>query len=388
MQKFKIAVLLVLIILTNVAVTGCFGDEPAKKPKMELTLIGTSHKIFAGDSTTYVILVKNNRDENDTITLSLTGTPSGWEVILNQTSVFLTAGASLGIFVLVKSSESAKNGDHKVKVQAVSDDFGNKKTRSITTKVVSDSGNRVGMGDKVDVDYLGYLETYSIFDTNFDDIANNRNIRKEPAFQPMGSYKDLQVYVGSEDPDDKDPYNIMVDGFWEALLGMKEGQSRTVIIPPVKGYANFENATVNITEDITIFETLTVAEFTTTYPDEELIEGVTMQHSNWMWNMSIHYVNETENIVRIKNEPYLHQMISPYGWNSEVTYKNQSDNDGEGKIVITHHAQSEMEAVYQDFPAEVVSVEGDHINIIFNNSPHDFANLILSFDITLNNIQG
>jgi peptidylprolyl isomerase len=388
MQKLKIAALLIFVIIVNVAAAGCISDEETKESKLNLTLIGGAHKIYAGDSTSYMVLVDNNREENDTFNVSVTSKPTGWEVTLNQTYMYLTGNSAHGIFVVVKSSSSTKKGDHKVKIQAVSDTFGTKKVLAITTRVISDSGDRVIVGDKVTVGYVGYLQDYSVFDTSYQNIGTNIYVRKAPSFTPRQGYTDLNVYVGPEDPDDKDPFISTVEGFWESIVGMRKGQSRTVPLPPEKGYANYINTTVNTTEEINMIEIMTVNEFSINYPTEQLVVGVSMEHHIWKWNFSINHINETLGIVKIINEPNLNQIVTPYGWNTKVTYKNQSDNGGEGRIIVKHTAQSGMEAEYQGFPAEVISVDQDLINIRYNDSPNELANEILTFDITLIEIQG
>jgi FKBP-type peptidyl-prolyl cis-trans isomerase 2 len=388
MKKLKIAALLLLFVFINVAAAGCLSDEPTKTPKLDISLVGGSHKIFAGDTTTYVILIDNNRNENDTVTLSVKSAPSGWDVTLNLTTFALEGDSSFGIFVVIKSKENAQTGDHKVKIEVLSNLFGSKKSLSINTKVISDTGKRVIIGDKVAVDYLGYLEAYKVFDTSLEKIGNNRAIQKTPDFSPRAVYDDLLVYVGAEDSDTKDSYISTVEGFWEAIEGMRVGQSRTVFLPPEKGYGNFVNTTLNITEEIKMLETITIEEFETYYPNEKLFEGVSMKHYFWDWNISIDYFNETEDFVRLLNEPYLNEVIAPYGWTSKVTYKNQSDFGGEGRIIISHEPQSGEEAVYLGFPAIVDSVAGDQINIRYNDSTHDLGNEVLIFDIALVAIQG
>jgi FKBP-type peptidyl-prolyl cis-trans isomerase 2 len=388
MQKLKIAALLIFVIIVNVAAAGCISDEEQKEEKLKLTVVGGTHKIYAGDTTSYIVLVDNNREENDTFNLSITSKPTGWEATINLTFLSLTAGASQGVIVVVKSSSTSKEGDHNVKIKAESGTFGNTKGLTIKTKVISESGDKVIVGDKVTVGYFGYLDDYSVFDTSEQDIGINNNIRKSPSFAIRQLFSDLDVYVGDEDPDDKDSYIITVDGFWEALVGMKTGQSRTVTFPPVKGYANFMNTSVNITEEIKMVETMTLNEFTTFYPTEQLIVGVSMEHRIWEWNFSIEYINETQDVVRIINEPNLNQIVTPYGWTTKVTYKNQSDNGGEGRIMMTHTAQSGMDAEYLGFPAEVLSVDQDQIHIKYNDSPHDLANEVLSFELTMVEILG
>jgi hypothetical protein len=94
-------------------------------------------------------------------------------------------------------------------------------------------------------------------------------------------------------------------------------------------------------------------------------------------------VNQSEDVVRIVNEPILHQIINAYGWNSEVIYKNQSDNGGEGKILVEHFAEVGMKAVYLNRSAEVLAIEDNQIKLEYNTSPHHLGDEILNFDITL-----
>jgi FKBP-type peptidyl-prolyl cis-trans isomerase 2 len=194
--------------------------------------------------------------------------------------------------------------------------------------------------------------------------------------------------VGPEDTDTKDDYISTVQGFWETIEGMKVGQSRTVTFHPEKGYGNFVNTTINVSEEITMFEEFSLDEFESLYTGEELYVSVPLKHHFWGWNASIHYVNETANIVRIIHEPDLDQIVSSYGWDSKVTYKNQSDNGGQGKIIVNHMPQAGDEGIYLGFPAEVLSVEGGEIDLRYNDSTADLANEVLTFDITVVEIQG
>ncbi len=385
MKKIRIAGLFALILLLNIAISGCLGGEeekPKEKP-IKLEFVGESHKIYAGNSTTYLFVVKNDRDENDTVTLSIASKPSGWVVTLNQTEFNLSRRGFLGIFVLVNASKDSKEGDHKVKIEALSNFDGSKNSLTITTKVIKEDGEKVVEGDKVEVDYFGYLVDYKIFDTSIQDIGLNIAITKTSDFSPGKVYEPLKVHVGPEDPDTSDSYINTVEGFWEGTVGMKVGQSRTVILPPSKAYGDIVNATLNVTEEVTMLENISLSEFDMLYPDEAPIEGVVTKHHLWGWNISIDYVNETEDLVRIINEPNLHETISPYGWDSEVVYKNRSDNGGAGRILVEHDAQVGMQAIYEGYDAEVISVENEQIELRYNRSYHNLGHEVLIFDITV-----
>lgn len=382
MIKFKVAALLGLLLILNIAVSGCFEEEAKKEKPIELELIGSSHKIYAGNSTTYLIIVNNNREENDTVDLTVVSKPSGWDVTLNQSDMNLTKKRSLGIFVMVNASQDASKGDHKVKIEAVSGVDGAKDSLSITTKVIDEEGKKVLTGYKVEVDYLGYLVDFRVFDTSIEDIARNIAVQKTSDFSVRASYEPLKVYVGSTDPDPEDEYIASVEGFWEAIVGMKVGGSRTVVLPPSKTYGEYTNATLNITEEVFMFETMSYDEFINNY-DENPLEGLVMRHHFWGWNTSIDYANESEDVVRIFNEPLLNQMISSYGWDSEVVYKNQSDNGGEGRILVKHNVEVGTQGVYQNRSAEVKAIEGDIIKLEYNISSHPLGDEILIFDIKL-----
>ncbi len=388
MQRLKITVLLVMLVFFNVAAAGCLSEESKPKPKLDISLIGSGHNVLAGDTTTYFVVVDNNREENDTVTLSITDFPSGWDVNINQTEFNITKKSSFGVFVVVKAKEGASKGEYSIKIRAQSLVFSGKKTLTIKTKVIADSGERVIIGDKVAVDYVGYLDTYRVFDTSIEKVALEVNIRKTPDFSTRRDYEELLVYVGPEDPDTKDSYISTVQGFWEAIEGMKKGQSRTVSFDPEKGYGSYLNATLNVTEELTMFETFTINEFEDLYPRENLFESIPFTHHFWGWNVSIDYVNESLDMVRIINEPNLNEEVEAYGWDAKVTYRNQSDNGGQGKIIVIHSPEVGEEGIYQNFPAEVLSVGGGEIEIRYNISPNALGNEVLTFDITVVDIQG
>jgi FKBP-type peptidyl-prolyl cis-trans isomerase 2 len=77
-------------------------------------------------------------------------------------------------------------------------------------------------GDTVSVHYVGKFPGGKIFDTSMKSEA-----LKSGLFNPARDYKPLQVVVGA---------HRVVQGFEEALLGMRINETKEVIIPPEKGY--------------------------------------------------------------------------------------------------------------------------------------------------------
>jgi FKBP-type peptidyl-prolyl cis-trans isomerase 2 len=80
----------------------------------------------------------------------------------------------------------------------------------------------VKIGDNVSVDYTGSLTNGKVFDTSIEEIAKENNLST-----PGREYKPLQLTVGK---------GQVIKGFDEGIIGMKVGESKTLTIPPEKGY--------------------------------------------------------------------------------------------------------------------------------------------------------
>ncbi|MCX9025971.1 MAG: FKBP-type peptidyl-prolyl cis-trans isomerase [Candidatus Methanoperedens sp.] len=80
---------------------------------------------------------------------------------------------------------------------------------------------KVKMGDNVSVDYIGSLDNGKVFDTSIEKVANESNLSH------AGGYKPLKFTVGK---------GRVIKGFDEGVIGMKVGETRTLTIPPEKGY--------------------------------------------------------------------------------------------------------------------------------------------------------
>jgi len=77
-------------------------------------------------------------------------------------------------------------------------------------------------GDTISVHYVGKFPGGKVFDTSMRSEAE-----KSGLFSPARDYKPLQVVLGA--------HNV-IQGFEEALVGMKINETREVTIPPEKAY--------------------------------------------------------------------------------------------------------------------------------------------------------
>ncbi len=84
-------------------------------------------------------------------------------------------------------------------------------------------------GDVVYVDYVGTLENGTVFDTSLEAEA------KRAGLPPRSKYEQLVFTVGA---------GQMIKGFDDALVGMKEGQAKTVTLKPDEAYGNRDQRNV------------------------------------------------------------------------------------------------------------------------------------------------
>jgi len=83
--------------------------------------------------------------------------------------------------------------------------------------------NTVKNGDNISVDYTGSFQNEKVFDTSIEKVAAENNLS-----MPGRDYKPLKITVGKKQ---------VIQGFDEGVIGMKVGETRTLTIPPEKGYA-------------------------------------------------------------------------------------------------------------------------------------------------------
>lgn len=81
----------------------------------------------------------------------------------------------------------------------------------------------VKQGDTVLVNYVAKVNG-TVLDTNIKEVAEQNKIAKK-------SYEPLELVAGE---------GKFIKGFEDALYGMKEGEKKTVTIPPELGYGNYD----------------------------------------------------------------------------------------------------------------------------------------------------
>src|SRR3989338_7399400 len=87
----------------------------------------------------------------------------------------------------------------------------------------------VRQGSAVTFDYATGFDNGTLFDTSIENAAIQADI-----FDPNRVYQPESVVIGQ---------NPLIPGLMEALIGMKEGETKNVRISPEKAYGARENAT-------------------------------------------------------------------------------------------------------------------------------------------------
>ncbi len=79
----------------------------------------------------------------------------------------------------------------------------------------------VEKGDSVAVDYVGYLEGGAVFDTSIKAEAEKAGLPLRPSYAP------LEFVAGA---------GQMIKGFDDAVIGMAEGEQKTIHLEPAEAY--------------------------------------------------------------------------------------------------------------------------------------------------------
>jgi len=82
-------------------------------------------------------------------------------------------------------------------------------------------------GDSVTIEYAGRLTDGTVFDTSDEALAREAGLVEE---NPEREFEPLTIQIG----DDK-----VIAGLQEALLGMSEGETELVQIPPERAYGEY-----------------------------------------------------------------------------------------------------------------------------------------------------
>lgn len=166
---------------------------------------------------------------------------------------------------------------------------------------------KVEKGDTVKVDYIGKLQDGTVFDTSLIQEAQNAGIYNEQRI-----YEPITVNVGD---------GSTIPGFENGLIGMKEGQTKEIAIPPAEAYGesdpNYIISLPRVLEEIpkiqelTRFEEIpstfqaTITAFVNRYQKQPTV-GMVIELTDWPGQV----VEVTSTDVVIQHKPEIGKTIT------------------------------------------------------------------------------
>ena len=139
----------------------------------------------------------------------------------------------------------------------------------------------IATGDSVTLEYTGRLNDETVFDTSRKSVAEETGLAEA---QPEREYTPLTVEIGDEQ---------VIEGMEEGLIGLEEGASETLTIPPEKAYGEPSD------DQIQEFETAELREMLGGQTPEE---GAYLEAQNGSQGEVVHV---DEDVVRVDFNPRL-----------------------------------------------------------------------------------
>jgi len=148
------------------------------------------------------------------------------------------------------------------------------------------------IGDCADVDYTGRFQVNnSVFDTSIEDIAKEAGIYDEERF---GGYVPLKIFINPNGdltvPEEYSEYTSnMLPGFINGLVGMEEGETKTVILPPEEAYGTWNESQAieygvspsPLDQEMDAYQTENITSFQGYFPDVTVEEGVVFDYGKY-----------------------------------------------------------------------------------------------------------
>jgi len=214
----------------------------------------------------------------------------------------------------------------------------------------------VEMGDTVQVDYTGKLPDGTVFDTSDPEVAKSAGL-----YQEGRPYQPLPVGVGA--------HNV-IKGFEDGLLGMKEGESRTLTIAPEDGYGPSDPTKIDVVpqlNDIPATQTfereinVPAIQFNMTFGDENKVGDIIPVPGSSI-NMTILEIGET---VKLSYDMEVGDRIEGGEtlWADEVIEVNST------QIVVRHDVEVGDIIQFPETPWNSTVLEVTETNITLQHNP-------------------
>ncbi len=231
-------------------------------------------------------------------------------------------------------------------------------------------------GDRISVRYYGYIYyggERRIFDTNIEEVAkDNVTYPKTVSYKWPKRFELLTFTVGD---------GTMIKGFDEGVRGMHLNETKTIVVPPEKGYAFSWDKVKNesYVQNVPVIENMTLDQFYSRYTHANPVVNGVYRDKMYGWNSIVLYVNPTENIVTVQNNPDVGADYLPIGDPSLVVHVDSVKGD-----TITFHYIIKSTPILLPSGGIIDKTYQDHFRINFNQ---EVAGKTLYFVVTVVSIE-
>lgn len=222
--------------------------------------------------------------------------------------------------------------------------------------IASTTGNVVETGDTVYVEYTGKFPDGTVFDTSDPDVAAASGL-----FEPDRLYQPLRLIVGEGN---------VIPGFENGILGMKEGEKKTLVIPHEEGYGPSDPEKINVlplvsdiqaTQSIPITVEVPAYQFEMTFgPDHGV--GDTVQLPDSSVNMTIIDMDTDVNLS------YEMEVGDRFG-SGQLPWEEQVIDVNATHITLQHMVEVGDIIQFPDTPWNSTVLEVSETNITVQHNP-------------------
>jgi len=209
----------------------------------------------------------------------------------------------------------------------------------------------VKAGDTVKVMYVGYFQNGTVFDTNYEDVAQKNGIER-------ASFEPLEFSVGQGE---------VIDGFDNAVRGMKVGEKKTFTLKPADAYGEYDETKVESVPRIGLTNRTTEIEtvfdvpkylFAQVFGKEPSVNEIVNSTTE---SISYKVLNTTTANVTLEMQVKKGQIISSQSspWNSTVV-------DISGKKAKIRQDPQNGTILPNSIGYSVITIEGDKIASTLN----------------------
>jgi FKBP-type peptidyl-prolyl cis-trans isomerase 2 len=208
------------------------------------------------------------------------------------------------------------------------------------------SADAVKAGDTVKVMYVGYFQNGTVFDTNYESVAQKNGIERT-------SFEPLEFSVGQGE---------VIDGFDNAVSGMKVGEKKTFTLQPADAYGEYDETLIEripkvgytnrTTEIETVFDVPKYL-FAQVFGKEPSVNDIVNSSTE---SISYKVLNTTTANVTLEMQLTKGQIISSQSslWNSTVI-------DISGKKAKIRQDPQNGTIMPNSIGYSVITIEGDKI---------------------------